>query len=71
MSKLSKKKTEIKIENIFKEKFTAIYVGFMMVVFSIFYQNAFFNIAQAKIKPILKMSGSYCPYCGVMDYGIE
>lgn len=25
----------------------------------------------AKIKPILKMSGSYCPYCGVMDYGIE
>lgn len=48
MSKLSKKKTEIKIENIFKEKFTAIYVGFMMVVFSIFYQNAFFNIAQAK-----------------------
>ena len=26
---------------------------------------------QAKIKPILKMSGSYCPYCGVMDYGIE
>lgn len=26
---------------------------------------------QAKIKPILKISGSYCPYCGVMDYGIE
>lgn len=26
---------------------------------------------QAKIKSILKMSGSYCPYCGVMDYGIE
>lgn len=26
---------------------------------------------EAKIKPILKMSGSYCPYCGVMDYGIE
>ncbi len=26
---------------------------------------------QAKIKPVLKMSGSYCPYCGVMDYGIE
>ncbi len=25
----------------------------------------------AKIKPILKMSGSYCPYCGVMDYGVE
>lgn len=26
---------------------------------------------QAKIKSILKMSGSFCPYCGVMDYGIE
>ena len=26
---------------------------------------------EAKIKPILKMSGSYCPYCGVMDYGVE
>lgn len=26
---------------------------------------------KAKIKPILKMSGSYCPYCGVVDYGIE
>lgn len=26
---------------------------------------------EAKIKPIIKMSGSYCPYCGVMDYGIE
>ena len=26
---------------------------------------------EAKIKPILKMNGSYCPYCGVMDYGIE
>lgn len=26
---------------------------------------------QAKIKPILKMCGSYCPYCGVIDYGIE
>ena len=26
---------------------------------------------EAKIKSILKMSGSYCPYCGVMDYGIE
>ena len=26
---------------------------------------------EAKIKPILKMSGSYCPYCGVMDYGFE
>ena len=26
---------------------------------------------EAKIKPILKMSGSYCQYCGVMDYGIE
>lgn len=26
---------------------------------------------EAKIKPILKMSGSYCPYCGVIDYGIE
>lgn len=26
---------------------------------------------EAKIKPVLKMSGSYCPYCGVMDYGIE
>ena len=26
---------------------------------------------QAKIKSILKMSGSYCPYCEVMDYGIE
>ena len=26
---------------------------------------------QAKIKSILKMSGSYCPYCGVIDYGIE
>ena len=25
----------------------------------------------AKIKPIIKMSGSYCPYCGVIDYGIE
>lgn len=25
----------------------------------------------AKIKSILKMSGSYCPYCGVMDYGFE
>lgn len=25
----------------------------------------------AKIKPILKMSGSYCPYCGGMDYGVE
>lgn len=25
----------------------------------------------AKIKPILKISGSYCSYCGVMDYGIE
>lgn len=26
---------------------------------------------QAKIKPILKMCSSYCPYCGVKDYGIE
>lgn len=26
---------------------------------------------EAKIKPILKMSGSYCPYCGVKDYGNE
>ena len=26
---------------------------------------------EAKIKPILKMSGSYCPYCGVIDYGFE
>lgn len=26
---------------------------------------------EAKIKPILKMSGSFCPYCGVSDYGIE
>lgn len=26
---------------------------------------------EAKIKPIIKMSGSYCPYCGVQDYGIE
>lgn len=26
---------------------------------------------EAKIKPILKFSGSYCPYCGVKDYGIE
>ncbi len=27
---------------------------------------------QAKIKSILKMSGSYCPFCGGgMDYGIE
>lgn len=26
---------------------------------------------QAKIKSILKMSGSFCPYCGVMDYGTE
>lgn len=26
---------------------------------------------EAKIKPILKMCGSYCPYCGVKDYGIE
>jgi Zn ribbon nucleic-acid-binding protein len=25
----------------------------------------------AKIKPIIKMSGSYCPICGVQDYGIE
>ncbi len=24
-----------------------------------------------KIKPILKFSGSYCPYCGVKDYGDE
>lgn len=26
---------------------------------------------EAKIKPIIKMCGSYCPYCGVKDYGIE
>ena len=26
---------------------------------------------EVKLKPILKMSGSYCPYCGVMDYGFE
>ena len=26
---------------------------------------------EAKIKPLLIMSGSYCPYCGVKDYGIE
>lgn len=26
---------------------------------------------EAKTKPILIMSGSYCPYCGVKDYGIE
>lgn len=26
---------------------------------------------EAKIKPILKASGSFCPYCGVNDYGIE
>ena len=26
---------------------------------------------QAKIKPLVKIFGSYCPYCGVMDYGIE
>ena len=26
---------------------------------------------EAKIKPILKFSGSYCPYCGVKDYGDE
>lgn len=25
----------------------------------------------AKIKPILNMGGSYCPYCGVIDYGDE
>lgn len=24
---------------------------------------------RAKIKPIVKMSGSYCPYCGVSYYG--
>lgn len=26
---------------------------------------------EAKIKPILKMSGNYCPFCGVKDYGVE
>lgn len=26
---------------------------------------------EVKLKPILKMSGSFCPYCGVMDYGFE
>lgn len=26
---------------------------------------------EVKLKPILKMSGSYCPYCGVIDYGFE
>jgi len=25
----------------------------------------------AKIKPILKMTGAYCPFCGVKDYEIE
>lgn len=25
----------------------------------------------AKIKPILKMTGSYCPFCGVKNYEIE
>ena len=26
---------------------------------------------EVKLKQILKMSGSYCPYCGVIDYGFE
>lgn len=26
---------------------------------------------RAKIKPILKMSGSYCPFCGVITFGDE
>ena len=25
----------------------------------------------AKIKPILKMSGSYCPFCGVISFADE
>ena len=25
----------------------------------------------AKIKPILKMTGCYCPFCGVKDYEVE
>ena len=25
----------------------------------------------AKIKPLLKMTGAYCPFCGVKNYGIE
>ena len=25
----------------------------------------------AKIKPLLKMTGCYCPFCGVKDFGIE
>ncbi len=25
----------------------------------------------AKIKPILKMMGSYCPFCGVINYGTD
>lgn len=48
MKKTNKKKSEITIENVFKEKFALIYTGFIIVVFSLFYQDAFFNIAQAK-----------------------
>ena len=25
----------------------------------------------AKIKPLLKMTGAYCPFCGVKNYEIE
>ena len=34
-------------------------------------QKKFYNCCkkEAKIKPILKFSASYCPYCGVKDYG--
>ena len=46
--KKKNKQNQIKIESIFMEKFATIYLGFIIVVFSLFYQDAFFNIAQAK-----------------------
>lgn len=36
-------------------------------------EMAYFNCCQrsAKIKPLLRMSGCYCPFCGVKNYEIE
>ena len=46
--KKKQKKQQICIDTVLKQKISTLYLGFMMVAFSLYYQDAFFNIAQAK-----------------------
>ena len=59
---------EIKVKNKGKKKPE---LPIMLTVEALEYKIYSCCKMEAKIKPILKMSGSYCPYCGVVDYGNE